>query len=497
MTTPGSANSELGGSEPKSSLPRGLIVAYGTGQAAEGVANYLLTSLLLFYYTSVLGLSGQLAGLALLLGFLFDAVTDPLIAVASDRTRSRWGRRHPYLFASAIPLGAGLAFAFRPPEFVSSQAELFVWLLVVVVMIRAAITLFHVPHMALGAELSTDYDERTRVVTARSIAGIIGAASIISFYFGLLAAYESPTHPDIRLNPAPYAIYALVAGLAAGVIVLISAFGTLSVVPNLKGPAERGETESLFRAALGDLTATLRIPSFRALVIGLTLCSLSWGFSSAMQTHLALYFWHVSIEVQGIAGLSLTLGIMAGMIFWQRLAARTDKKRAFLLGMAWYTGFAALGPLLKVAGLLPAEDTARYAIAYAAFSILTAFGIAAQIVLSASMMADVSDEDELASGIRREGIFFGAHSFATKVANGIGAAVGGIVYEAVGLTKGVAPVDAPVSAGTQLGLTSGLLVAVLVGAGTLYLRHYDLSRERHAGIRRELDVRAAERDEKA
>jgi GPH family glycoside/pentoside/hexuronide:cation symporter len=470
------------------------VVAYGTGQAAEGVANYLLTSLLLFYYTSVLGLSGQLAGLALLLGFFFDAVTDPLIAVASDRTRSRWGRRHPYLFASAIPLAAGLILAFRPPSFISSQAELFGWLLVIVVMIRAAITLFHVPHMALGAELSTDYDERTRVVTARSVAGIIGTASIISFYFGLLAAYESPAHADIRLNPAPYALYASVAGLAAGVIVLVSAFGTLSAVAFLNAPPDRGEPQSLIRAALADLAATLRIPAFRALVIGLTLCSLSWGFSSAMQTHLALYFWHVSIEVQGIAGLSLTLGILAGMIFWRRLAARTDKKRAFLLGMAWYTGFAALGPLSKVAGFFPEEGTTRYAAAYAGVSILTAFGIAAQLVLSASMMADVADEDELHSGIRREGVFFGAHSFATKVANGVGAALGGTLYEIVGLTKGVAPADAPVDAGTQLGLTSGLLIAVLVGAGTLWFRNYDLSRERHAATRAELDARGSTGD---
>jgi GPH family glycoside/pentoside/hexuronide:cation symporter len=105
------------------------------------------------------------------------------------------------------------------------------------------------------------------------------------------------------------------------------------------------------------------------------------------------------------------------------------------------------------------------------------------------MMADVSDQDELESGIRREGVFFGAHSFATKLANGLGAALGGILYEVVGLTKGVAPADAPAGAGAQIGLTSGLLIAVLVGAGTLTFRHYDLSRARHSVIRAALDAR--------
>jgi GPH family glycoside/pentoside/hexuronide:cation symporter len=484
----GSRTSGEGG--PPRHLPRGLVLAYGSGQAAEGIANYLLTTLLLFYYTSVLGLTGELAGLALMIGLIFDAITDPLIAVASDRTRSRWGRRHPYMFASVIPLAAGLVFAFRPPPFITGQTALFLWLLVMVVSIRAAITLFHVPHMALGAELSQDYDERTRVVTMRSTAAIVGAGSIITLYFYLLIEYQSPDHLDVRLNPIPYQVHSLIAGIVAGAIILASALGTLRAIPWLGRPAEGAQVGSLFRKAMTEMAATLRIPAFRVLVVAFTLCSLSWGFSSAMQTHLALYFWHVSIEAQGIAGASLMIGMMAGMGFWRNLASRWDKQPVFLVGMAWYTFFAAMGPLLKVAGFFPAEGTMAHTVAYAAFSVLMAFGFASMLVLSGSMMADVTDEDELVSGIRREGIFFGAHSFGMKVANGVGAAIGGILYDFVGLTQGVSPADAPASAGWQLGLTSGVLIAIMVGAGTLYFRHYDLSRARHAAIRAELDARA-------
>jgi GPH family glycoside/pentoside/hexuronide:cation symporter len=490
MNSPPVTDSTAGDAAPHP-LPRGLVLAYGSGQIAEGVANYLLTAMLLFYYTSILGLSGELAGLALMVGLIFDAVTDPLVAVASDRTRSRWGRRHPYLFSSVIPLAAGLILAFRPPPFVAGQAGLFFWLLAMVVSIRAAITLFHVPHMALGAELSTDYDERTRVVTVRSAAAMVGTGAIITLYFYLLTEYESPDHLDVRLNPVPYQVHSLFAGIVAGVVVLLSALGTLRAIPWLGGPPEGEGASSLFRSAMTDMAATLRIPAFRALVVGFTLCSLSWGFSSALQTHLALYFWHVSIEAQGVAGASLMIGMMLGMGFWRNLASRWDKKPAFLMGMAFYTVFAAIGPLLKVAGFFPPEDTTAHTVAYAGVSALMAFGVASTAVLSGSMMADVTDEDELASGIRREGIFFGAHSFGMKVANGVGAAMGGILYDFVGLTKGVSPSDAPADAGPQLGLASGLLIAILVGAGTLYFRHYDLSRERHGAIRAELDARAA------
>lgn len=482
---PGSAGS------PPRHLPRGLVAAYGTGQAAEGIANYLLTTLLLFYYTSVLGLSGELAGLALLIGLVFDAVTDPLVAVVSDRTRSRWGRRHPYLLASALPLGLGLILAFRPPAFVSGQASLFLWLLTMVVAIRAAITLFHVPHMALGAELSQDYDERTRVVTARAAAAMLGTALIITLYFTLLALFESPEYADVRLNPLPYQLHSLIAGVAAASAVLISALGTRRAIPWLASPDDGEQAGSLLRRALGDMRGTLRIRAFRTLVIGFTLCSLSWGFSSALQTHLALYFWEVSMEVQGIAGLSLMIGMMAGMGFWRRVAARRDKKPAFVLGMAWYTVFAALPPLLKAAGWLPAVGSAAYTAVYAGVSLLMAFGIASMMVLAGSMMADVTDEDELASGLRREGIFFGAYSFSTKVAYGLGAALGGVLYDVVGLTQGVAPADAPPAAGLQLGLTGGLLVAALVGTGTLAFLGYDLDRKRHSAIREALDARAA------
>lgn len=471
-------------------LPTRLVAAYGTGQAAEGIANYLLTALLLFYYTSILGLAGSIAGVVLMIGLIFDAVTDPVVAVLSDRTRSRWGRRHPYLLASALPLGAGLVLAFRPPAFIDEQFELGLWLLGTVVGIRAAITLFHVPHMALGAELTLDYDERTRVVSARSIAAVIGTAVIVVSYFMLVSEFESPDYADPRLNPTPYKLHSAMAGIAAALAVLVSTFGTRSAIPRLSEPLATDGDASVGSRALRDFGEAVRLPTFRALVVGFTLCSLSWGFSSALQTHLALYFWHVSIEIQGLQGMGIMIGIGFGMRYWQRVAETRDKQPAFVTGMAWYTAFAALGPFLKVMGWLPAESSPLYGPAYACLAAASAFSVASMMVLSGSMMGDITDEDELESGQRREGVFFGAYSFATKVANGVGAAVGGIVYDAVGLTQG-APADAATTpAGIQLGIASALLIVVFVGAGVLAFRRYDLDRARHREIRRALDARA-------
>ena len=204
------------GSRDRVALPRRTVAAFGVGQSAEGITNHTLTAILLFYYTSVLGLSGTLAGAALMIGLFFDALTDPLVAIFSDRTTSRLGRRHPYLYASALPLGGFLWLAFVPPTGLSAslgwdgQWFLFGWLLTFVVLTRAALTLFHVPHMALGAELSDDFDERTRIVTARSLMAVVGTAFAVVVYFVLIGAFDPRNGTDPRLNPVPYTVYAAI-----------------------------------------------------------------------------------------------------------------------------------------------------------------------------------------------------------------------------------------------------------------------------------------------
>src|SRR5690606_10981497 len=179
---------------------------YGLGQAAEGIKNHSFTFFLLFYYTQVLGLSGTLASLALAIALVFDAVTDPLAGALSDRTASRWGRRHPWMYASALPLAAAFYAAFAPPANLSEGA-LFAWLLASTIAARGAMTLYHVPHMALGAELSVDYHDRTRIVMARSIFGSLGG--YLAGALGLLYFMRpSEAYPNGQLDPAAYPAYA-------------------------------------------------------------------------------------------------------------------------------------------------------------------------------------------------------------------------------------------------------------------------------------------------
>ena len=152
-------------------------MSFGIGQAAEGIKNNAFTLFLLFFYVQVHGLSASLAGAALFIALCFDAVSDPIAGYLSDSWRSRWGRRHPFMYASAIPLAIAFYFTFVPPDGLG-QWGLFAWLTAFTVLTRLAMTLYHVPHIALGAEMSDDYEERTSIVGYRTAFGIIGSLLI-------------------------------------------------------------------------------------------------------------------------------------------------------------------------------------------------------------------------------------------------------------------------------------------------------------------------------
>ena len=177
--------------------------AYGIGQLAEGLKNSALSTFVLFYYNQVLGLSGTLAGTAILIALLFDAVSDPLAGSLSDNWQSRWGRRHPFMYASALPLGIAFFFLFSPPEGLS-EFSLFLWLTVTVVLTRGAMTLYHVPHIALGAELSEDYDERTQIVSYRYFLGFAGY--LVAYYLGFGVFFKDTAEfPRGQFNVDAYA----------------------------------------------------------------------------------------------------------------------------------------------------------------------------------------------------------------------------------------------------------------------------------------------------
>lgn len=467
---------------PVDRLPFATKLWFGIGQAAEGMKNSAFTAFLLLFYSQVLGLPAYLGGIALAVSLAVDAITDPLAGSLSDACRHRWGRRHPFMYASAVPLGVSFAMVFSPPAGLST-AGLFAWMLLATVLTRLAMTLYHVPHLALGAELSADYHERTIVVAYRNFFGLLGAAALflLARWFFLV---PTPEHPAGELDPSAYPPLGIFFGALMAVLILASAIGTHSRIPYL--PAGGHAAPFTPRRLGGEMREALANRSFRALFLGLLIFFVARGIDTSLSIYMGTFFWRLDtghvllIPAFGIAG------VVVGTPLWALVARRVDKRRIFFVGVWWYSSLAALLPVLRIVGLYPSPESGLYIPLLYFVVLLAAVGAAGALVSAGSMLADVADEHELDVGRRQEGIFFGALSFSGKAAAGLGSAIAGFALSLIDFPLKVSPELVPSAAVTQLGLLAGPGTLVLMLVGIVLMRGYALTRERVAQVQNEL-----------
>jgi Na+/melibiose symporter-like transporter len=454
-------------------------LAYGAGQLAEGVKNTAFSVFLLFYYNQVLGLPGVWTGVALGLATVTDAVIDPFMGSITDSFRHRWGRRHLFMYVAVVPLAVSFALLFFPPAGLG-HAALFTWLLVCTIGVRAAMTLYGVPHMALGAELSSDYSERTAIVAYRNIFGFVGGVLVVAVGWGYFFRAQ-PGFPEGQLNGAQYPLFGICCGIAAAASVLLTALGTHSRIPQLVQPRHAPEALSVARL-YGEMREALANPSFRALFVGTVLLFVTRGVEQGLGIYMATHFWLISpseiLTVQG-AGLG---GLFGGTILWVLLSRRVDKRPAFLAGVTVFSIFSLLPPLGKLLGLFPHHESPTYVPLLATLAVIAALGAAAGLVTSGSMMADIADEHELDTGRRQEGIFFGALLFAVKATSGLGQFVAGWGLDLIDFPLRAEPGTVPTATTDALAILYGPGIAFLAVLSVIVLTRYRITNERHAAI---------------
>ena len=332
-------------------LSAGTKVSYGIGQVAEGLKNTAMATFVLFYYNQVLGLSGTLAGLALGIALVFDALTDPVAGSISDNLRSRMGRRHPFIYASALPLGVAFFLMFYPPSSLLGEWGLFAWMTVTVVLTRAAMTLFHVPHIALGAELSDDYEERTTVVSYRYFCSTFGSLLVFVLGFGWFFA-------DARggqVAPQNYAPFALTLAVIMVASVLWTGWGTRHRIPYLRSPEPGPDlpVRQVIARVFQDLGGALRNRSFRWLFGGVLILFVMVGVDSALNLYMFNYFWELPSSLTLWLFLALPLGALVGAPLTRVLHRYINKHTTVLLGTAWFAVLELMPVLLRLAGWFP------------------------------------------------------------------------------------------------------------------------------------------------
>ncbi|MGH8327766.1 MAG: MFS transporter, partial [Steroidobacteraceae bacterium] len=285
----GMSAEDAGGMARRTKLSLGAKWIYGSGEMVNGITATGLTYLAFFYLTAVCGLSGTRAGMISFIALLVDSVADPVVGLISDNTRSRLGRRHPYLFGSIVPIALSFALVFSIPASVTGL-RLFFYVVFLMLMLRVGLSFFYLPYLAIGAEISDDYHERSSIVGYRLCCSAIGA--FVCLYLGLGGLSANPAALLLRSN---YLRFGWVMAAALVVVGLGAAFGTLRQIPRLHQAHRRSGT------AILQLIRELREIFHNSSFVSLFLCCLVFFVAQGTAAVLAIdanrYFWNLSAGV--------------------------------------------------------------------------------------------------------------------------------------------------------------------------------------------------------
>ena len=415
---------------------------------------------LLIFYAQVVGLDARLVSTAILIALIADAFSDPIVGYWSDNFRSKWGRRHPFMYAAALPIVFSYFFLWTPPDGWSQQA-LFWYVVALSILIRTLITFYETPSAALAAELTGDYDQRSSLLSWRYYFGWSGGniMTVVSFLL-IFPAFATAAIPNGQFNPESYRVYALIACGIILVAILVSSLGTHARIKELpQAPPKRHLTlGTIFR----EMIHTFSSRSFGALFAASLLGYVASGLGAGLAFYFSTFFWGFSPQQIGI----ITAGVFVSAIIGSMLApiaSRTlgKKRGAIIIGLVAFIG-SPLPIFLRLLGVMPENgDPILFPIILAATVIDVGLIICYQI-LAASMIADLVEEAELRTHRRSEGLFFAAATFMRKWGEGLGIVVAGFVLSWVGLATGAqqgqVPVDTLIRLGTvyipfYLGLT--------------------------------------------
>jgi glycoside/pentoside/hexuronide:cation symporter, GPH family len=480
-----------GSNESEAPTPRrarpgnGVVLGYAAGAVVDGGINNIVNTFLLFYVTAVCGMSAALAGFALSAGLIVDAVADPLIGSWSDGLHSRWGRRLPFMFCAMPVLTVSFVLVFSLPEW-GSQLALFALLLLVSIVMRVSMSLYLLPYLAVGAELTDDHAQRSRIMVWRWGFSMIGSIVGVGIAFGVFFTG--------REGIAQRHAYTPFATTLAGIALLMSlvAMHTVWRTRHLqhRPPARPVPLNRRFAREVLEL---FRNPSFRILFVSSVLFFVALGMTQSLGLHANAFFWRLSTtQIQHVT-LAFLLGALLGAPLAGPLVGRLEKRTAVLIGLCGWIGTQVAPVSLRLAGLLPLEAQ-PLALLLSATTLVGGALMAMAAIAFNSMLADAADEHEYLFGARREGLYFAGWTFAGKAASSIGTFLAGLLLTAIAFpisqTKvaGLSVAIAPMTVDT-LGFFYGPGTAAVAGMGVLLLIRYRLDRRRHATMIVELQQR--------
>lgn len=450
-------------------------LAYGIGGAAGGIKNNGFEYVLLLFYSQVLGLSAVMVAAALWIALLIDAFSDPVVGYWSDNLRTEWGRRHPFMYVGMVPVAIAYFFVWNPPSALAGF-DLFLWLLVMTVTVRLMYTLFEVPSTALAAELTQDYDARTSLMSFRYFFAWVGGLSVqVILFFFLLKPGEGD--PSGFFHIEGWRAYGLLGASCIFISVLVTSVGTHRHIPHLKAPPSPRKLTPV--KILSEIWETVSNPSFRALFIATLFGLVASGISATLNQYINGFFWEFTSDQIGGLTFAVYLSAVMALILAPFAGRALGKKRAaIIIGILAFT-IAPAPVIARQFGLLPPNGTDALYFIVLTVTIFDIALIIAYQMLAASMVADIVEQNELATGRRSEGVYFAGISFMRKLAQGIGILSASFILAVASITPGMRSSEASDEAVRTLGWGYALTLLSLWMIMMLCISFYRISREDH------------------
>lgn len=448
---------------------------YGVGAVAYGIKENGFSYLLLIYYSQVLGLPQNLVGTGIFIALLVDAMTDPVVGSASDNLHHRWGRRHPFMYASALPVAIGYFFLWSPPAGLSDGA-LFAYFITLTVLVRISITLYEIPSSSLVAELTDDYHERTAFLSLRYFFGWWGGLSTAVLTFSVLLV-PTEEYPVGVLNPHGYETYGAITSVLILVAILLSTLGTHKYIPQLKQPQQTGylPVRTLARQTL----ETISEGSFRALFISAMFGALASGLSTSMSVYINTFYWELDNKQIAMITSTLFVSAVLAVLIAPRISRRFGKKTAAITIGVLSAALAPLPYLLRILGVFPENGSTELLYCLLAYQLVEVSLMITTAILVDSMIADVVEQSQLRTGRRSEGVFFAARSFIRKSVSGIGVLLATTLLTLISFPRDAQPGLVEPGIVANLGLLYAPTVFVLYMLAITAIFAYRISQAKH------------------
>ncbi len=424
-------------------------LGFSIGDIGGNLYFSIIGFIFIFYLTEQLGLSGTLAGTSMLIGKIWDAVTDPIVSSISDRTKSKFGRRRPFIFWGALLLAVSMVLMFSMPR-LGTDTKTFIAATMLFCLLGTGYTLVNIPYCSLQPELTDDYHEKTKLTSFRMGFAILGT---------LLAVTARPIAEAIGIDDGGWTIMAIIMGS----VILLSSWVTVFTVKedmHIELKKQKSIKASYKEIILNREFLYALIP-WTLFVTGVTVIQGSF-----------LYYFKYIFKQQSMFEIALFGLIIISLIclpLWVNISKKISKAHSYILGM----GFFSLGLLISY--LLSPKFGALFAVIVISIS---GIGFSTHYIMPHSIIPDIIELDAVRTGIRREGVFYGIWNFLMKCGQALAGLLIGITLDIVNFVPPSRPDEIVVQSQKTLdGITllCGPIPVILIIIGILVLRKYPIN----------------------